>query len=151
MYIYRERVKFNQNNLRLASICRCPCGNVLKPKHEIPKPKSIQNILFKQEHSTLHYLWKRTAIPSSSLNSELLYFFLEPLVRSRSTALMSANCTPHGFPHVSQIVVNLESFPNTSQQLPTAARDKYGKWDKYGKGKTFFCNNLRTLLKIKVV
>ena len=53
------------------------------------KKKSIQNILFKQEYSTPHYLWKRTAIPSPSSNPELLHFFLEPLVR-RSTALMSA-------------------------------------------------------------
>ena len=73
-------------------LCRCPCGNVLKPKHEIPKPKSIQNILFNQKYSPPHYLWKRTAIPSPSSNPELLHFFLKPLVR-RSTVLMSANCT----------------------------------------------------------
>ena len=52
----------------------------------------MQNILLKQEYSTPHYLWKRTAIPSPSSNPKLLYLFLEPLVH-RSTALMSANCT----------------------------------------------------------
>ena len=79
--------------LRLASMQMSLCGNVLKPKHEIPKPEeSIQNILSKLEYSTPHYLWKRTAIPSPTSNPELLHFVLEPLVR-RSTALMSANCT----------------------------------------------------------
>ena len=68
-------------------LCRCPFGNIPKPTHEIPKPKSIHNI----KYSTPHYLWKRVAIPSPSSNPELLHLFLEPLVR-RSTALMSANC-----------------------------------------------------------
>ena len=94
VYIYRERERdLNSTKTTYAlHLCRCPCGNVLKPKHEITKPKSIQNILFKQEYSTPHYLWTRTAIPSPSSNPELLHFFLEPLVR-RSTAMMSANCT----------------------------------------------------------
>ena len=91
-YICNERELNLSKTTYALHVCRCPCGNVLKPKHEIPKPESIQNIQSKQEYSTSHYLWKRTAIPSPSSNPELLHFFLEPLVR-RSTALMSANCT----------------------------------------------------------
>ena len=58
------------------------------PKTQI----NTKHTISKQEYSTPHYLWKRTAIPSPSSNPELLHFFLGPLVR-RSTALMSANFT----------------------------------------------------------
>ena len=92
IYIERERERERELNLNKTTyalhLCRCPCGNIPKPTHGIPKTKSIQNI----EYSTPHYLWKRMTIPSLSSNLELLHLFLEPLVR-RSTALMSANCT----------------------------------------------------------
>ena len=76
IYILRE-LNLNKTTYAL-HLCRCPCGNIPKPTHEIPKPKSIQNI----KYSTPHYhLWKRVAIPSPSSNPELLHLFLEPLVR----------------------------------------------------------------------
>ena len=37
----RERVKFNKKK-NYALHCRCPCGNVLKSKHEIPNPNQCK-------------------------------------------------------------------------------------------------------------
>ncbi|CAM9393313.1 unnamed protein product, partial [Heterosigma akashiwo] len=72
-------------------LCRCPCGNVLKPKHV----KSQNTNPYKT-----YYPNKNTAHPTISGKERQSpqhprtpsFFFLEPLVR-RSTALMSANCT----------------------------------------------------------
>ena len=96
IYIYQKKESNSSKTIYALHLCRCPCGNVLKPKHETPKTKisrkHTETIGSKQRYSTPHYLWKRKVIPSPSSNLEILRFFLEPLVR-RSTALMSANCT----------------------------------------------------------
>ena len=46
-------LKLLSKRIYALQLCRWYCENILKPKHEIPKPQSIQNILLKQEHTPL--------------------------------------------------------------------------------------------------
>ena len=77
LYLYTERERERELNLTKTTyalhLCRCSCGNVLKPKHETPKPESMENMLKDTAYPTFsgrewqspHHSWTLTSSTSS--------------------------------------------------------------------------------------
>ena len=64
-YIYSE-LNLTKTTYALR-LCRCPCGNVLQPKHETPKPESIQNIYYPNKNTTHPTIFGREQQPPAIL------------------------------------------------------------------------------------